>query len=203
MTPQSDADGIAKSQTPVAGGVQDFALDGDLISDSIFTVTDSAHIIVITPAADETGRTFTVYGLDSRGVNISEALAGAAIAIPTTKHFKTVTQITTDDDTAGAITIGVSGLCVSPWVIYPGGGPTNIGLGIELSTSANLTYGVEHTFDDIEQISDIDITTFPHGDIVAKTANDDGNYAFSAVAYRCNISVWTAGSLTFNTVQIS
>jgi hypothetical protein len=198
VTPQIDADGIAQSQTPASGGVQDFILNGVFVTDGVGSFTDSAHIIEFVQAADETGRTFTVFGTDSRDVSISEEVSGSTGTVSTTKHFKTVSQITTDDNTAGAITIGVSGLCVSPWVLMNQGEIINIGFIAELSSGASLTYSVEHTFADLQINSDIEIVTLDSA-VSGETATANDNYAFPATGFRLKTTAFTSGTIVFTT----
>lgn len=196
LSPVSDADGIAASQTP--GGAGNLTLDGALASSGKVTLSN-AHIVAITSDANDSGNIFTVTGTDSRDVAITEAVTGPnTTTVQSSKYFKTITQIAIDGAGVGNITVGTNGESVTPWVLFNHGKIIDIGLGVQLSSGATLTYSIEHTFDNIHQNSDISITTFPHGDIVAKTANDDGNYGFPAVAFRGVVTAFTNGSLTFN-----
>lgn len=101
-----DADGIAQSQTPSGGGEQSLTLNGAAV------VTGVAYLgyrrtVTVTSAADDSGRTFTVTGTDANGTTITEAITGANATVATgAKEFLTVTGVTTDDNTAGAITVG-------------------------------------------------------------------------------------------------
>jgi hypothetical protein len=95
----ADADGLVASVTPAAGGVQSLTL--------LTETLDVPRNVTVTSAGDDSGRTFTVTGTDVYGKPVVEAITGAnAGAAAGAKAFATVTSITTDDDTAGAITAG-------------------------------------------------------------------------------------------------
>jgi len=107
----ADADGIAASQTPAAGGIQSITLNG-----ALGTNLDTPRQVVITSAADESGRVFVVKGARRDGVEIIEAVAGAnAGAASTVRAFKTISEILVDDDTAGAITVGTATVVQTDW----------------------------------------------------------------------------------------
>lgn len=102
-----DADGISTSQTPAATGVQALTITGALASGGSVTLA-TAQIVTLTAAANETGRVFTITGTDADGTAITDTIAGPNTTTgSTTKHFKTITDVDTDDDTAGAVTVGV------------------------------------------------------------------------------------------------
>lgn len=106
-----DADGIAQSQTPASGGEQSLTLNGALTSGGTYTAADGdsspGRQISITSAADDSGRTFTVTGTDADGQAQTESITGPnATAVESSQYWQTVTEITVDADTAGAITVG-------------------------------------------------------------------------------------------------
>lgn len=73
--------------------------------------------------------------------------------------------------------------------------PFSVGLGVVLSAGASLTYSVEHTFQDIQD-PDVTPIAFENSGLQAKTANDDGNYAFPVKAVRLTITSYTSGNAT-------
>lgn len=81
--------------------------------------------------------------------------------------------------------------------------PFNVGIGVVLSAGANLTYTVQHTFDDVfsPTFNPATATWFPHASLATKTASSDGNYAFPVMAIRLNVSSWTSGTATMMIVQ--
>lgn len=96
----TDGSGVASDQTPAAGGAQNLALDGA-------TVLDVPRNITITSAGDDSGRMFAVVGTDEYGHRMSEAIAGAnAGKAAGAKAFKTITKVTTDDNTADTVSVG-------------------------------------------------------------------------------------------------
>ncbi len=78
--------------------------------------------------------------------------------------------------------------------------PFNVGLGVALSGGADLTYDVEHTFDDIQYTS-VTPTAYANDGLQIKTSNDDGNYAFPVRAVRLNVTAFVSGSATLTIVQ--
>lgn len=107
-TTAADPDGVCQSQTPAGGGLQALTINGAESSGGVATFT-AARFITITSAADETARTFVVTGTDVNGDAQTESITGVDTAAATgTKHFRTVTSVTVDDDTAGAITVGMA-----------------------------------------------------------------------------------------------
>jgi hypothetical protein len=116
-TTAADADGVCQSQTPAAGGVQDLTINGALSSGGVATFT-AARLITIASASDDSGRTFTVTGTDVNGNAQTETIAGPATTVTGTLYFRTVTQVTVDDDTAGAITVGMANDAID--VVYAG-----------------------------------------------------------------------------------
>lgn len=93
------------------------------------------------------------------------------------------------DDGVQAGTNGVGASAPIPVDVYLT--PTNIGLGLVLTGTVNVT--VQHTFDDIWDLSAA-LTWFDHPTLAAETANADGNLAFPPRAVRLltNSGVGTA-----------
>ena len=104
----ADADSICQSQTPAGGGEQDITINGANASGGVATFTAARKVTVASAGTDD-GRTFTITGTDVNGDSLVETLTGPDTATVTTAgYFRTVTQVTVDDDTAGAITVGMS-----------------------------------------------------------------------------------------------
>jgi hypothetical protein len=106
-TTAADPDGVCQSQTPAAGGEQNLTINGALSSAGVATFT-AARFLTIASAADDSARTFTVTGTNVNGAVQTETIAGPATTVTGTLFFRTVTQVTVDDDTAGAITVGMA-----------------------------------------------------------------------------------------------
>lgn len=104
----ADADVVAASQTPAAGGIQELTLISSPVT------LDIPRQIAITPVGNESGRVFSIRGTDSKGNQILEAVAGGNAAVTSTvRAFATVDRVLVDDDTAGAVEIGTAGTVVS------------------------------------------------------------------------------------------
>jgi hypothetical protein len=117
-TTAADADGVCQSQTPAAGGVQNLTINGALASGGVATFV-AARFITITSAGADGGRTFTVTGTDVNGNAQTESITGPATTTVTgTKYFRTVTQVSVDGNTAGAITVGMANNSLD--VVYAG-----------------------------------------------------------------------------------
>jgi len=198
LTPQSDDNGISVSQKPT--GAANLSITGALASGGAVTL-NHGHLILITCAGSDAGRTFTITGTDFRGAAITEAISGAnGGANQGAVYFKTVTQVAADAATAGALIVGVNGLSASNWYLLDGHAkPMNAGFDVELS--GTVTYTVQHTFADL-QVADIStVTVLNHDSIAAQTTNQDGNYTFPCTGIRVIATSYTSGTVTFNHQQ--
>ena len=116
-TVAADTDGVCQSQTPAAGGEQALTINGALSSGGVATFV-AARLITIASASDDSARTFTVTGTDVNGNVQTETIAGPATTVTGTLYFRTVTEVLVDDDTAGAITVGMANDSLD--VVYAG-----------------------------------------------------------------------------------
>jgi hypothetical protein len=101
-----DRNGICASQTPT--GADAMTLNGALGVD--FHTRRGVYVLIY-GAADDTGRTFTVVGEDSKGNFLTEAITGpdAGLIVLGSTKFWHITSVTPDAATAGAIEVGVNG----------------------------------------------------------------------------------------------
>lgn len=206
----ADADGIAVSQTPAAGGEQSLTLTG--------VNPPAPMLVLITPAGADAGRTFTITGTDRYGEVISEAVAGAnnPSTSSSTKQFATVTSITVDDDTAGAIEVGWAAVVYSAWV------PLETTFehpeaGIAVNVSGTVDFDLEYTYRNLfdretpkgvganpQQYGDIEALAgaeaFVDVDIDGDTASIAKNLTARATGIRLKINSGT-GSLTARLTQ--
>jgi len=106
----ADADLIAVSQTPAAGGEQALTLTSSPVT------LDTARQVVFTFAASEVGRRFLVSGTRFDGKQLVEAVAGAAATATTVNAFATVTEILIDGDSTGAIEVGTALIVSTSWL---------------------------------------------------------------------------------------
>jgi len=74
---------------------------------------------------------------------------------------------------------------------------------VVLSAGADLTYTVEHTFDDVfaSTFDPATATWFANTGLSAKTASLDGNYAFPVTGIRLRVTAHTAGTATMTVIQ--
>ena len=210
----ADADGIATSQTPGAAG--DLTLDGALVSGGIAyirqTGTDSngrpysrhGQLVTITSAADDSGRTFTVYGTDAEGNVRTEEITGANAGVATgTVYWAEVTQIAVDAATAGAVTAGIA--VTGAFGVVPLDHYIGDGVALAVDIGGTMTYTIEDTQDNIWAQTWRDGWQwrpetgkwFDHDstDFVSATADAKGNYQFVPTATRCKWSAWTSGTI--------
>lgn len=202
----ADDDGVCQTQNPASNA--DLTINGALATGGVATF-DVARRAIIVSAADDSLVTFTIYGTNRNGISISEAMAGAAIGTATsTKNFKTITRIATAGN-AGSLTVGTSGQADTPWLpLCSWANPATVALGVRLSTGAVLTYTVQHTFDDVQDLQNIvdggtglGIFSLNHEELASKTASDDGNYAFIPTATRLHFDAFTSGTAYFTVIQ--
>lgn len=203
----ASATAICASQTPLAGG--NLTINGGSASGGVATL-DTQRIVLLTFAASETGRTFVVYGTDDNGVSIQESVAGAAATAVTTQSFKTVTRISIDAASAGAITVGTNGVGATPWQIVSNAiSPVNLGIGVTVSGTVDFTW--QYTFEDpsgtwpnpatqttsgyTNQRQPNTLTKFPTAwnltALAAKSANTDSSMTTPIYAWRLQINSGT------------
>lgn len=166
--------------------------------------TTPQHITIFN-AGDDTGDTFTVTGEDRYGADLTETITGGnAATVAGTKNFARVYRVSSSGASAAGVEVGVNGLCESQWYVLNYRGPDfNVGLGAEISSGADLTYDVEHTFDNIfaSDFTEDGATVYNHDTMASQTANSDGNYTNPPTATRLAITAHTSGSATLNIIQ--
>lgn len=188
------ANNICLSQTPGAAG--NLTINGSLASGGVATL-DTQRVVLITTAADESGKTLTIYGTDDRGNVISEAMTGPnATTGSTTQNFKTVTRIAVSAAFAGAVTAGTSGVGSSPCqVLDQYIAPFATSIFVKVVGTVNFT--VQYTSDDVFASGFVDgsASWTDHPSMTSKTVNTDSNLAYPASALRIRINSGT-GSTT-------
>ena len=109
----ASATAIYTAQTPTAGAL---TLNGALVSGGVATL-DKPRRILITTAADETSRTFTITGTNWSGQTWGETITGVnATTAQSVLDYATVTSIVISGNAAGNVSVGTSGVASSPWV---------------------------------------------------------------------------------------
>lgn len=199
LTPTVDADGICESQTPSAGGEQSLIINGALVVDGIVNLNHAQHIEIST-TVDDSARTFVVTGTNSKGLAQTESISGPTTTTVGNKYFKTITGITVDANTAGAITVGLSG-AASSGIFLTNIFAQNFKVGFLCRPTGTLNYTVQSTLDDVN-IDDISTIHWLAHDVVAsKTTEEDGNYEFPVTGIRVIIGSYTSGSLAIDFIQ--
>jgi len=142
----ADANGICESQTPLAGGSLD--LDGVLVTDGVATL-DTWRRILITTVGNESARTFTITGTNSIGVTITEDVPGPnATTAYTTLDFATVTDVSVDDATADALTVGTNEVGSTNWVPVSTEIPYSK-ISVACVVSGTINFTVQVTYDNV------------------------------------------------------
>lgn len=216
----ADPNGISASSTPAAGGVQELTLGGALASGGTVTF-DTPRQVVWTTAADETGVKMLVEGTDKKGNYMAEAIVGVDTStVSTHKAFTTVTKVSVDGDTTGAIEVGTATIIWTNWV------PVNyladdfeVAMGFAIGSAAgSLDLDVEMTLDNIlsdqgnlaakpRYLTEFDRiapphNVFTHSTMTAMAADTTGNLDFPVMAIRLKSNaVITTGPVSLSIIQ--
>ena len=136
-----NADSVCESQTPLAGGP--LTLDGAAVTDGVATF-DAPRRVLITTAGDEAARIFVITGTLWNGQVFSESITGIAsgTAVATNQSFATVTEVTVDDATAGAILVGTNGVADSPWLRLDDYAPSPTAVSVVVDGTVNYTVSI-------------------------------------------------------------
>jgi hypothetical protein len=197
----ANPDGIVASVTPGAGGPLTL----------LVTTLSPPRRVMITAAANETARTFTIVGVDRYGRPVTETLAGPnATTTLSTWEYQSLTSISVDAATTGAIEIGWNNVFYTQWFpLDHNRTPFNVSLAVHFFTAgmaANWT--VQHTFQsDLLRNgprghNDVTDPIMNHDTLAAATAEGDGNYAFPIIATRLLInSIDDAAVIGFSVQQ--
>ena len=79
--------------------------------------------------------------------------------------------------------------------------PFNVSFGVRKEGGGEVTFRVEHTFDNV-LASGVSARPFTHADVSAATDNADGNYAFPVMAVRLAVvSASGTNTLDFTVIQ--
>jgi hypothetical protein len=209
------ANGIALSQTPGAAG--NLILNGSLVTGGV-AVLDVPRRVSIASSGNDAAVIFTVNGTNANGSPISSAVTGVTSTATgqTALDFKTVTSIATSAATVGAITVGTNGVASSPWVL-DNHLATVWALTVAVSVTGTVTYTVEHTYDDpndvgptltampeqwsLEPASYVAPLAWPNGTLSGKTVNGETTYADQPImAHRLTITAGT-GRAVMQSIQ--
>lgn len=199
LTVAADDDGISTSQSPLAGG--NLTITGALATAGVANLTSQRRVL-FTFAADESARTFVVYGTNQSGASIQETVAGTTAGTTYTNlDFLTVTRISIDAASAGAIKVGTNGIGSGSWQsVNSFITPPNIGVQFVLTGTANWT--LQGTNMDPNSLPS-GVTyppTFDHPTLTGLSANTQGTWNDAISFFRTTINSGT-GSVQMTYVQ--
>lgn len=108
---------------------------------------DTARKVLFTTVSDESAKTITIYGTDWAGDPINETITGPnATTGSTLLDYKTVTKIYVSAAFTGAVTVGTSGVAVSPWIRMADYASAQSA--IQVTVSGTVNYTVQTSMDD-------------------------------------------------------
>lgn len=194
----ADADGIAQAQNPAGAG--NLTLNGALVTAGVAQL-GVARRVLITAAADESDRTFTITGTDWFGNAQVEAITGPnATTVYTNSDFLTVTSVATSGAGSGNIEVGTNGVASSPPLVLDIYARQTVALQVDAVGTVNWT--VQQTLDNVFDTESENIVWFDHPDaeMVAETVDRQSRY--DAVPFATRIVLNSgAGSVVYTIVQ--
>lgn len=194
------ADVFTRIDSIHATGVTSGDIEVGVLGNAVFTTPQ--HVTVY-GAGDESGRTFTVTGIDRYGNQITETITGPNnTTVAGSSNFAVVTRIQVDADTAGAVEIGVDGTCQGPWFPLSLHG-NEFNAGVQVNIGNTCTYSVQHTMDDVFSSTFDEDTAMAenHVGMTGLTADGTGSYVSPITACRLNITAHTSGNAVFTVIQ--
>jgi hypothetical protein len=162
--------------------------------------------VTVTAAGDVQTVTFTVTGLDRDGNLVTGTITGVDTGtVASTQNFSAVLKVQSDG-TGTNTSVGVDGTCESGWIpLNATYSDETVAIGCTLSSDGNLTYAVQHTYDDVfsDTFTEDGAAVFTHADLTGETDNQEGNYTTIPTAMRLAVTAHTAGSVTMRATQPS
>lgn len=183
-----DDNGIVESETLSGGGVQSFTIGGALASGGVATM-DYARQVICTTAANESARTFTITGTDADGKALTETMTGPNISTAETAgYFKTVTSITSDDDTAGAVYFGTVDEVMS--ITFPLDYRNTEAATYAVDVTGTINFTVEESFEKIQSLTapSQDASWHSLSALASKTADTVSVGTINATAVRIKVN---------------
>ena len=196
------------------GGVGTYILNtaqtfssGTIYGNAVATL-DNPRRVLITAAANESAKTFTITGIGANGNIVSEVITGPnTTTAQSVLDYKTVTSITISAAAAGAITgIGTSGVGGSRWVSFDAFAPSMIS--IQCNATGTIDYTLQTTLNDPNDpttpITPVNVAWVNSSDtaVVNATATKQSNFMFAPIYARILINSGT-GSVAATFLQSS
>lgn len=178
----SGATKVCASQTPLAGG--NLLINGTAATGGVATL-DTQRRVLFTFAADESARTFVVYGTNQSGSAIQETVTGNASTTYTNLDFLTVTRISIDAASAGAITVGTNGVGSGPWQSGNTFVPS-VNINLQCVVTGTVNYTIQGTNMDVNNLpSGVAYPpVFNHEILAAQTASAQASWTDSVTMFR-------------------
>lgn len=161
---------------------------------------DPPRRLMLTVAANESARTWTIEGRDRYGNVVTEQIVGpgAAGTTLTTWEYMSVSRIAVNGATAGSVRWGWNNEFYSQWFpLEDYRTPFNFGFGVEVFGTCNYT--VQHCRQPNIRLNgalghnDVRAMVFDHPSIAGKTERAEGNYSFPISAVRVKLNSVTNG----------
>jgi len=208
-----DDNGICVSQTPAAGGVQSLTLNGALVSGGIASTTNgTAQPVTATWAGADAARTLTITYVSQDGHTHTGTIAGANGAASNSTVFAvSVSAVSIDDDSAGAVEVGfvaANGAVTQSIPVNRRQSPFNMSLFFDL-TAGTMTLSAQYSEDPPNNPA----ITYANGyaadaiwrdvaGLTDVTADDNSNLAFPVESVRFIQTVGSAtGTCTVTVIQ--
>ena len=188
----ANASAIFANQNTGAAG--NFNINGTLATNGVATL-DLPRRVLITTVGNEANSIFTLYGTNSDGISICEAITGPNASNATSvRDYKTVTRLAINATPSGNVRAGTTTVASTPW--FPMNRywtPFNVGVSVVVSGTVNYT--VEYTDANLFDLSVVQTTTsipvFSHPVLASQTANASDNFAFPVGAVRLTLNSWS------------
>lgn len=192
-------------RTASAGTAGALVLNGTTVSGGVATL-DTPRRVLITNAADETGKTIVLTGTGRTGQTQSETITlGGAGSTASVLDYKTVTSAVLDVTSAGNLSIGTNGVAGGRWLYLDPWALSNIALQINVTGTVNYT--VQTSLDDPNRPATTPVT--PDGvvwvnsndtAVVGATGTQQSNLFFVPAYVRVVLNSGT-GSVTMTAIQ--
>lgn len=161
------------------GGLSNYPLKNTQGYSPIVVLPGIQRTVMISSTANISTSTFTISGIDTRGVAITTSIAGptgTAIPVVTAYEFHKVTAVSVGTLASSPFTVGVGATGSSNWVrnnIYAA--PFNMTISV-VNTGTSPAVTVQDTPDDVN--TNASPSVFSHATLVSVVSSQESNYAY-------------------------
>ena len=163
---------------------------------------DASRRIIISSVGDDSSKTFSIVGLNSSGMPVTETLKGSnGGAAQSLYDYTVITGITPSANTASTITVGTNGVASTRPIHLDKWGFAQVALQIDITGTVNAT--VQQTLDELNPTSNFQTANWvnhPDSNLVNLTGTVQGNYAYAPMWVRLLLNSGT-GSATIKVLQ--